>query len=71
MGIPVPGQKFNWTKVEEKDLYTFDTQFLELFTPYNVLMFKIRTPIVSTQEWECQTKEVMSSAKTFCQMLKE
>ena len=36
VGIPVPGQTYNATKVAGVDLIKFDEAFLEIFKPYNV-----------------------------------
>lgn len=36
MGVPIPGNTFNFTRVEDKDLATFDEEVNRLLKPYNV-----------------------------------
>lgn len=36
IGIPVPGNTFNFTKVQDKDLITFDEEVNRLLQPFNV-----------------------------------
>lgn len=35
VGIPIPGKKYNNTKVEQKDLSKFDDEINRLFKPFN------------------------------------
>ena len=50
VGVPVPGKKYNNTKVEPKDLEAFDNEINELFKPYNVSTKISRTPTASSRE---------------------
>ncbi len=45
VGIPVPGKRYNSTKVKPEDMHIFDQTFLDLFKPYNVLLVLCRTLI--------------------------
>jgi len=38
VGIPIPGNYFNATRVPDKDLKKFDQVILDLFKPYNVTL---------------------------------
>ena len=49
VGIPVPGRKYNATRVEPKDLEAFDNEINELFKPYNVSAVRLRTPTASSR----------------------
>ena len=71
MGIPTPGQKFNFTPVPRDKLYKYDEQFMELFEPYNVKLYLFRTQIASMPGMVLQVKVDMLSAKTSWGMLKE
>lgn len=70
VGIPVPGNKYNSTKVAEKDLAAFDEELLRILKPFNVLLPRLRTPTASsrgTETWTPSTpaeRAATSSAKT-------
>lgn len=59
MGIPKPGDKFNFTRVPQDKLYEYDTKFMELFQPYNVLTSLFRIQTASMPGTELPTKEDM------------
>ena len=70
MGVPNPGEKFNFNRVGQNELKSFDTMFLDLFEPYNVKSAIFRTQTASTLASATQTREATSSARTISRMLK-
>ena len=61
--MPIPGQKYNDTKVNQGELKKFDKEFLSIFKPYNVNLFELRILIVNLLDMEIRLMEVMYYVK--------
>ena len=70
MGVPTPGQKFNFTKVKDEDIKEYDQIFLDLFQPFNVILLQSRTLTANTQDMANHLKLAMYFVKTLFSILK-
>ena len=70
MGMPTPGKPYNFNKVKNEEMKDFDTQFLDMFKPYNVTTKLFRTQTASMLDMVNQMKVVMFFAKIISRMLR-